>query len=116
MELQQESILNSEKEQQAIGDLVKQGYQALIDSLSESVSKYKELLQNAKNAHDYQKNISQQTENISTLKKQINAYASMTDNEEVSARACLKIAFCQMCFSLCGRFMPKEEGIAGYAD
>ena len=86
VELQQESILNSEKEQQAIGDLVKQGYQALIDSLSESVSKYKELLQNAKNAHDYQKNISQQTENISTLKKQINAYASMTDSEEVSAK------------------------------
>ena len=92
-----------------MGNLIKQGYQALIDSLSESVSKYKELLQNAKNAHDYQKNISQQTENISTLKKQINAYASMTDNEEVSARACLKIAFCQMCFSLCGRFMQNEE-------
>ena len=29
-------------------------------------------------------------------------------------RACLKIAFRQMCVPLCGRFGPNERGVAGY--
>ncbi len=29
--------------------------------------------------------------------------------------ACLKIAFCQMCVPLCGRFAPNECGVVGYA-
>lgn len=85
-ELQQQSILNAEKEKKAIANLVKEGYKALIDSLSKSIRKYKEFLQNAKSAHDFQKNISQQSENINTLKKQISAYASMSGSEEVSAK------------------------------
>jgi len=85
-DMQKECIQNAQSEKQAIADLVQQGYQALIDSLGKSISKYKELLQNAKNAHEYQKNISQQTDNISALKKQINAYSSMTGSEETSAK------------------------------
>ena len=30
------------------------------------------------------------------------------------ARACLKNAFCQMYFTICGRFAPNEGRIAGY--
>jgi len=31
-----------------------------------------------------------------------------------SPRACLKIAFWQMCVTICGRFVPNEGRIAGY--
>jgi len=31
-------------------------------------------------------------------------------------RACLKIAFCKMCFTLCGRFGSNLGGVAGYID
>ena len=85
-DMQRECLQNSQAEKQAIADLVKEGYEALIDSLGKSISKYKEFLQNAKNAHDYQRNISKQTENISTLRKQISAYSSMTDNPETAAK------------------------------
>ena len=33
-----------------------------------------------------------------------------------STRMCLKIAFRQMCVTLCGRFGPDEGGVAGYVD
>ncbi len=32
------------------------------------------------------------------------------------ARACLKIAFRQMCVTICGRFDPNEGGVVGYVD
>ena len=32
------------------------------------------------------------------------------------ARACLKIAFRQMCVTICGRFDPIEGGVVGYVD
>ena len=32
------------------------------------------------------------------------------------ARACLKIAFCKMYVTVCGKFVPKSGGVAGYAD
>ncbi|WP_455616240.1 DUF6783 domain-containing protein [Eisenbergiella sp.] len=28
----------------------------------------------------------------------------------------MKIAFCRLCVSLCGRFVPNEGGVAGYVD
>nr|WP_320056906.1 DUF6783 domain-containing protein [[Clostridium] symbiosum] len=28
----------------------------------------------------------------------------------------MKIAFCQLCVTLCGRFGPNEGGVVGYAD
>ena len=28
-------------------------------------------------------------------------------------RACLKNAFCQMCVTICGRFVPNEGGVGG---
>ena len=31
-------------------------------------------------------------------------------------RACFKIAFCQMCVPICGRFDPNEGGVVGYVD
>ena len=34
----------------------------------------------------------------------------------IKTRACLKIAFRQLCVPLCGRFGPDEGGVAGYVD
>ena len=33
-----------------------------------------------------------------------------------NTRACLKIAFRQMCVTICGRFGPNEGGVVGYVD
>ena len=33
---------------------------------------------------------------------------------QFDTRACLKNAFCQMCVTICGRFVPNEGRIAGY--
>ncbi len=33
---------------------------------------------------------------------------------ELLVRACLKIAFYKMCFTLCGRFVPNLGDVAGY--
>ena len=32
------------------------------------------------------------------------------------ARVCLKIAFCKMCVTLCGRLAANEGGVASYVD
>ena len=32
----------------------------------------------------------------------------------ICSRACLKIAFWQLCVTLCGRFVPDEGRVAGY--
>ncbi len=34
----------------------------------------------------------------------------------LETRACLKIAFRQMCVTICGRFGPNEGGVVGYVD
>ncbi len=83
---QRQCILNSEDEKRAVADLVREGYESLISSLGKAISKYKELIQNAKNAHDYQNRISEQTETIASLRKQLAAYSRMSGNEETAAR------------------------------
>lgn len=83
---QRDCILAAEDEKKAIADLMKEGYDALINSLSDLISKYKEFIQNAKDAHDYQKNISEQSENINTLRKRISAYSAMSGNEEIAVK------------------------------
>ena len=37
-------------------------------------------------------------------------------NFQTRPRACLEIAFRQVCVPLCGRFGPDEGGVAGYVD
>ena len=34
----------------------------------------------------------------------------------LNTRVCLKIAFCQLCVTVCGRFVPNEGGVVGYVD
>ena len=37
-------------------------------------------------------------------------------NFQTRPRACLKVAFRQLCVPLCGRFGPDEGGVAGYVN
>lgn len=83
---QRDCILAAEKEKSAIIDLKKQGYDALATSLSNVISKYNESLRSAKDAHDYQKNIAEQSENITSLQRKITAYTSLSGNEEIAAK------------------------------
>ncbi len=85
-DIQRECIKNARQERQAMADLAKQGYEALIRSLDKSVGKYKELLQSAKDAHSYQKDVARQAKDITKLKKQASAYASLTGSEENAAK------------------------------
>ena len=34
----------------------------------------------------------------------------------LASRACLKKAFCKMCVTICGRFLPDEGAVAGYGN
>ena len=70
IEAQRESILAAYEEKNAIKDLIKAGYEEQSNSLNKIIDKYKDLLSSMKEAHDYEKNIREQTENLANLNKQ----------------------------------------------
>ena len=82
---QRDARLAAEDEKQAIVDLVRQGYEAQLDSLSELIQKYKDLKHSEKDAYDYEKTISEKTKNIANLQKQLHAYGA-NDTEEARAK------------------------------
>lgn len=86
LELQRQSILNAQAEKEAVIDLTKSGYEALYNSLSDVANEYLELIKNAQDAYSYQKNISEQTDHITSLQKKIAAYGSMSGNEEIAVK------------------------------
>ena len=70
----QESISAAQEEKYAIIDLYEQGYEAMSDKISDLISEYEALLDAEKNAYDYQNQISEKTEKIAQLRKQLMAY------------------------------------------
>lgn len=78
-------MLSAEDEKDSIASLIKEGYDAQLNSLSKLIQKYKDLRQNAKDAYEYQKSISEKTKNIASLQKQLAAYGS-NDTEEARAK------------------------------
>ena len=84
LELQQEAILASKDEQQAMKDLVSEGYDVFLESLQKIIDKRKDMLKDIKDLHDFEKSIAQQTSEISKLEKILKAYEG--DNSE-EARA-----------------------------
>lgn len=74
IELQQEAILNSENEKQAIKSLVQEGINIHLQALTDLIDKYKETLQSAKDLYNYQSNITEQTSEIAKLQKILLAY------------------------------------------
>lgn len=85
--LQQEAISNAMSEKEAIHQLISDGYDKMLESLNELIDKRKEALQAEKDLYDYQNTISEKTSNISSLQKQLQAYAG--DNSE-SAKATIQ--------------------------
>ena len=80
-----DAMLSAEEEKDTIADLIKEGYQAQLNSLSELIQKYKDLRQNEKDAYEYQKSIAEKTKNIASLQKQLSAYGT-NDTEEARAK------------------------------
>ena len=91
VELQRESILAAEDEKQAIKDLISEGYDKELDALQEKIDLYNESIESAKDLYDYQKNVQEQTENISSLQKQLRAYEGFDDEETRATVQQLKV-------------------------
>lgn len=81
IELQQDAIRNAQSEKQAIADLIKDGYDAQVDALKELIDTYNDSLNSAKDLYDYQKKLKEQTQTVSNLQKQLNAYQNDTSGE-----------------------------------
>lgn len=64
-----------------IADLMKEKYQAELDLLQKLINDKKDALQAEKDLHDYQKSITEKTNDISTIQKQIAAYSGDTSQE-----------------------------------
>ena len=84
LELQQEAILASKDEQQAIRNLVQDGYDVFLESLQKIIDKRKDMLKDIKSLHDFEKEIGKQTSEVARLEKILKAYEG--DNSE-EARA-----------------------------
>lgn len=79
--LQQEYILAAEDEKNAIRDMVENGIEYELDALQEKIDLYNEALKSQRDLYDYQKRVSEQTKNIASLQKQLNAYQGDTSEE-----------------------------------
>ena len=84
IKLQQESITNAYAEKEAVKSLVEEGINIHLQKLSQLIDEYKESLKSAKDLYSYQKNIANQTQNITNLQKQLAAYTG-DDSEETRA-------------------------------
>lgn len=81
LSLQREYISNAEDEKDAIKDLVENGIELELNALDERINKYEEALSGQKDLYDYQKKVSEQTEEIASLEKQRAAYLNDTSEE-----------------------------------
>lgn len=81
VEAQRESTLAAREEKQAMIELARKGYDAIIDSMEELISKKKEALKSEQDLYEYQKSIAEKTKNIATLEKQRAAYSNDTSEE-----------------------------------
>ena len=77
---QRDVISSAEDEKDAMIDLARKGYDAILESLQDLIDKKKEALESEKDLYEYQKSIAEKTKNIATLKKQLITYDK--DNSE----------------------------------
>lgn len=85
LSLQRDAILAAEDEKNAIKDLVEEGISVELDALQELIDKKNEELDSVKDLYDYQERIKEQTKEIASLEKQMDAYAN-DDSEEARAK------------------------------
>lgn len=80
----QDMIRAAQGEKQAIVEMVRDGVDLELDALQELIDKYGDTLDARKNLYDYQKRISKQSEEVSSLQKQLSAYAG--DDSEAAKK------------------------------
>lgn len=85
LKLQRESILKANDEKKAIISLIKDSYQRMLDNLQKLINKRKELLNAQKNLYDYERSVRNETDNISSIQKQLLALDN-DDSEEAKAK------------------------------
>ena len=84
LETQREMILASQKEKQAIRDLVEDGINKEINSLGDLIDKYLDALDSQKDLYDYQKQVADKAEEIASLQKQLDAYSGDNSTEALA--------------------------------
>ena len=85
LEQQRDMILAAEKEKQSIKDLKSEGYDSLLDSMSDIIGRRKEMLSQIKDLSDYEKSIKEQTAEVTKYQKMIDSMQGMADTEEGKA-------------------------------
>lgn len=77
----QESISSAQDEKDSIIDLTRNGYTSLQNKIKDLIDDYTKLLDKQKNAYDYSNSISEKTEKIANLRKQLEAYSGDISEE-----------------------------------
>lgn len=85
-------VNGAEDEKQAIIDLVKEGYDTFLSVMDKAIDKRKEMLSTTKDLYDYEKNVSDQVEEISKLEKQLKAYGGDTSEATKATVQQLKVS------------------------
>lgn len=85
LESQRDMILAAEDEKQAMKDLISEGYDTFLNYMQELIDKRKEAMQSIKDMYDYEKNVSEQTDEIARLQKIIDSYGGDTSEETKAA-------------------------------
>lgn len=81
VDAQQDVILSANEEKQAMFDLARDGYDAVLNALQELIDKRKDALDSEKELYEYQKSIAEKTKNIASIRKRLSVVEN-DDSEE----------------------------------
>lgn len=89
--LYQDETLAAEQAKQAMIDMVQEGINLELESLSKLIDSYKEALQAQKDLYDWQKKSANLSKNIANLKKQLSVYEKSLAEEDKAKVQKLKV-------------------------
>ena len=84
-EAQQKAILAAKDEKKAISDLIEDGIDKQVDHIKTLIDTYTDALDEAKSLYDYQRKVTDHTQEIAAIRKQIAAYSG-DESDESKAR------------------------------
>lgn len=77
----QDAIAGAQDEKYAVIDLIENGYASLKNHISDLIDQYNDLISSEKNAYDYANNISDKTQQVANIRKQLQAYSGDVSEE-----------------------------------
>lgn len=86
-----EAVEAAEAEKDAILEIVREGYDNLLDIMDKAISKKTELLQLEKEQADYEKTIADKAKEVMNLERQLQAYSTDTSEEGIAAAQKIKV-------------------------